>query len=170
MGIDKALKIDGWMNEAELTWLAMQARRHMRIVEIGSYKGRSTVALAGNTHGLVVAVDDFYGPREIELAGRDSIYDQYLKNTAGLANLHTIRCNHHDLPDPGFAPDMVFIDGGHEYENVAADVLYWLPRMAKGGLLSGHDYGWADGVTKAVEELVPGFSVAPGGSIWYATV
>jgi precorrin-6B methylase 2 len=155
------------MEKPELEWLAEQARQHMRIVEIGSYKGRSTVALAANTHGIVVAVDDFYGPREIEMLGRESIYDTFLRNTADFCNVCVVKANHAELPDPGFAPDMVFIDGGHEYEAVARDISYWLPRLAPGGLLCGHDFTWFEGVARAVRELVPGFEVAPNTSIWF---
>jgi hypothetical protein len=43
------------------------------------------------------------------------------------------------FPDDYF--DMVYIDGIHTFEHVYADVGYWLPKVRKGGLISGHDYG-----------------------------
>jgi hypothetical protein len=168
VNLSRALSIEGWMEPAELTWLAEQAATHKIIAEIGSYKGRSTRALADNTAGLVIAIDDFYGPREIELSGRPDIYNQFLHNTAGLTNLVVIKANHRDLPNPEFVPDMVFLDGAHEYEAVRQDILYWLPRTA--GLLAGHDFGWCPGVDQAVRELLPNFQVAPGTSIWYVTL
>ena len=57
--LDKALSIPGWMTVTEFCWLAEQATKHLRIVEIGSYLGRSTRALADNTPGWVLAVDDW---------------------------------------------------------------------------------------------------------------
>jgi len=50
--------------------------------------------------------------------------------------------------------DLVFIDADHSYESVKEDIEVWLPRVKKGGYLSGHDYGppW-EGVIKAVDEL-----------------
>ena len=36
--------------------------------------------------------------------------------------------------------DMVFIDGAHDYESVMTDILSWLPKIKKNGLICGHDY------------------------------
>ena len=168
--IKKALAVEGWMERPELQWLAEQASQHKIIAEIGSYKGRSTRALADNTSGLVVAIDDFYGPREIELAGRDTILSQFQSNLSGCSNVVVINCNHRQLPTPDFRPDMVFIDGAHEYEAVKADIRFWFEHIAPGGLLCGHDYGWSPGVNQAVDEAFPLAKKAPGTSIWYQTI
>lgn len=167
MNISKALTIEGWMEPAELEWLAQQAHNHSLIVEIGCFKGRATRALADNTDGLVIAIDDFWGPREIEIAERHRIYEQFLANTNGLKNIVTIKADHRDLPAPDFDPDMVFIDGAHEYEAVKQDIAYWLDYVLPGGLLAGHDFGFFTGVDWAVKELLPGFQVVPGTSIWF---
>lgn len=36
--------------------------------------------------------------------------------------------------------DFLFIDADHKYESVKEDVLVWLPKVKKGGLICGHDY------------------------------
>jgi hypothetical protein len=57
------------------------------------------------------------------------------------------------FPDSYF--DMVYLDANHEYEDVYADIGYWLPKVRDGGLLGGHDYGghrWA-GVKEAVDKF-----------------
>jgi hypothetical protein len=65
--------------------------------------------------------------------------------------------------------DMVFIDGDHEYEAVKRDILNARKMLKPGGILCGHDFSDAHpGVMKAVRELVPGFSVGAGASIWKA--
>jgi len=48
----------------------------------------------------------------------------------------------------------VFIDAGHEYESVKADIAAWLPKVKPGGILAGHDYHAGDwpGVVRAVHE------------------
>lgn len=170
MQLNNALAIEGWMEPPELTWLAEQAAKHRVIVEIGSFKGRSTRALADNTKGVVIAIDDFHGPREIELNNRHTIYETFLHNMKGLKNVVVVKADHRDLPEPDFQPDFVFIDGGHEYAAVKADIQYWLPRIAKGGLIAGHDYTWFEEIRIAVKELLPNAEVAPRTSIWFQTV
>ncbi len=62
--------------------------------------------------------------------------------------------------DPGFKADVVYIDALHDYENVKADILAWMPHVKTGGILAGHDYGKSyytgvnhPGVAQAVDEL-----------------
>ena len=63
--------------------------------------------------------------------------------------------------------DFCFIDGSHEYEDVKADILAYLPKVKKGGILSGHDYDsiWA-GVIQAVDEILVNVEVVDGSWIY----
>lgn len=45
---------------------------------------------------------------------------------------------------------------GHEYPDVHADITNYLPLLAPGGVMCGHDAGPFEGVTQAVDELLPG--------------
>eukprot|EP00927_Polykrikos_kofoidii_P014338 TRINITY_DN1627_c0_g2_i1.p1 TRINITY_DN1627_c0_g2~~TRINITY_DN1627_c0_g2_i1.p1 ORF type:complete len:504 (-),score=82.17 TRINITY_DN1627_c0_g2_i1:168-1679(-) len=36
--------------------------------------------------------------------------------------------------------DFVFIDGPHTYSNVRNDIISWLPRVRRGGIIAGHDF------------------------------
>lgn len=38
--------------------------------------------------------------------------------------------------------DLVFIDADHSYHSVTRDIQAWLPKVASGGFLAGHDYNW----------------------------
>lgn len=174
--VERAAAISGWMDDKyELPWLVEQALCHNEIVEIGSYKGRSTMALSA-TPGRVWACDDFYGPRErgdtkpeseegwTEVE-RSRIYSEFCFNLADeIASGKVVPViSDHRAMTLDVTPDMVFIDGSHEYERVKADIEYWLPRVK--GLISGHDYRISTpGVMRAVDEIFGKISLC--GSIW----
>jgi hypothetical protein len=51
--------------------------------------------------------------------------------------------------------DLVFIDADHSYEGVRKDIEAWSPKVRKGGVIAGHDYGHPDfpDVKVAVDEF-----------------
>jgi len=55
--------------------------------------------------------------------------------------------------------DFVFIDAAHDYASVTADILAWLPKVKKGGIIAGHDYTpeWIE-VMNAVDDFFPDIS------------
>ena len=67
--------------------------------------------------------------------------------------------------------DFVFIDGNHWYDYVKKDIEAWLPKIKKGGMISGHDYE-ENGVSTAVREtfgnLAKAFKESP--SCWYVHI
>ncbi len=170
--ISAALLIDGWMSTAELLWLAEQARQHERIVEVGSWLGRSAVALADNTEGVVYCVDLWDGNLAPGISGGgwtpETCFAAFLANTAGRRVLRA------RLPSLVAAEklsyrlfDMIFLDADHSYEAVKADIQAWRLLLAPGGLLCGHDFSEEfPGVKRAVRELLPGFGLGPGW-LWY---
>ena len=177
--IMKAAKITGWMELDELLWLARMAKKHKAIVEIGSFLGRSTRALADNTPGKVIAVDTFKASFESEPdtqlpndLDRSKIFEIFMKNMKGIKNLTPMKMRSvkaaKKLKTQKKKFDMVFIDAGHNYEDVKADIKAWKPLLKPGGLLCGHDYEHPHfpGVTQAVEELLPGHRKG-AGRIWY---
>lgn len=67
--------------------------------------------------------------------------------------------------------DFVFIDADHEYESVKADIVAWLPKVKKGGIISGHDYcASQQGVIKAVNECFRRGRKFFTGYVWYVEV
>jgi predicted O-methyltransferase YrrM len=184
--IDRALTIDGWMSFAELSWLAFVASQHQRIVELGSHLGRSTRALADNTNGIVYAVDDFMGPRDIgrrqrrRMAAGQRMYDssilqQFKANMEGVFDRVVVVQQDHESVNPlDLLPpfDMIFIDGAHDYASVYRDINKWLPFITSGGLVSGHDFSEGyPGVRQAVQDTFGHqFNVVPDTSIWTVRV
>lgn len=70
--------------------------------------------------------------------------------------------------------DFVFIDAGHQYLEVKADLEYWFPKVRKGGIISGHDYvKYQDfGVIEAVDEFAKehGYTVLFTEEDWWQNV
>jgi len=190
--IDKALPIQGWMTPLELGWLAKQASQHSRIVEVGSFLGRSTRALADNTPGWVMAFDDWHGPRDagINIQGENleftqlpekhgfNFFEMFIQNLREHIDSGKVKvlCADHGDPDilpveflrgsDSEKPDMVFLDGHHGYEAVKRDLLIWKARLAEGGLLCGHDLDF-DGVWRAVtEEFRSSWMSVPYTNLW----
>ncbi len=159
------------MTYEELQWLAIQATTHKVIVEIGVYLGRSTFALGANTPGVVYAIDDFKGPRDVQLpdAIKNNVREIFDYNLGQLINTGHVVAIQADHAKTGIdkQPDMVFLDGSHEYADVRRDIKYWLSRLTKGGLICGHDYTNLQGVQRAVDELVNEPKLAPETSIWH---
>lgn len=167
--ISRALTIPDhrWPTEAELTWLAERAAEHKVICEVGVFCGRSTVAMAENTKGNVFAIDDFYGPRDIDMPNEDraQILNDFLANTAHLRNVGIFVRDHAE--PPAIKGDMIFIDGAHDYESVLRDIRYWQTMLKPGGLLCGHDANWHT-TAQAVQEVFGSVHVIEGTNIWIA--
>ncbi len=149
-------EIGGWMTVPELNWLFETAKRMESIVEVGSWKGRSTHALLSGCKGKVTAVDTWLGsPNEVrsptvEVPDHD-VYDEFIVNVGEFPNLEVKRMTSLEAAAlfPDKSVDMVFIDGNHGYESVKADIEAWLPKAKR--ILCGHDWHWHS-VQEAVTE------------------
>lgn len=174
-------EVEGWMTHPELDWLTAQASQHCHIVEIGSWHGRSTKALASATPGQVIAVDNWSGSNDdVNFVLADQAYRNvgeeprvaFMKNLSGEIALGKVLLWEMDstkaaadFAAKGLKADMVFIDGSHDTPNVLADIRAWLPLVRPGGLLCGHD-GNDPRVQKALDEAIPGWKPAKAGTIW----
>ena len=173
LGKEKLLKglPKGWMHMEELDWLTDQASRSKTIVELGSYMGRSTVAMARSTSGTVYSIDAFkptlLSSERIEFAAEPNLFEKFKKNVSQCENIKWMKMDHADCQKtrwPEEVADMVFIDGGHEYEDAKRDIEIWKSRVKSGGMLCGHDRNFP-GVYRAINELLPGWK-PQAGSLW----
>lgn len=128
------------------------ARPGMVVVEIGSYTGRSALAMLPTIaamRGHLYCVDWFQGstgctdPLAASYTGRD-IQAVFQRNIAeaGYAECVTIiRGTSLDAARvfaPGVA-DLLFLDADHRYSSVSADIRAWRPALRPGGVFAGHD-------------------------------
>ena len=168
--------IQGWMTHGELDWLYRTAQKAGSILELGSWKGRSSHALLSGCKGKVTCVDTWQGSEDVHdytnkhfWEGKEDIYSQFLKNVGHFPNLEAMRMKGEDAAAKfraeGRKFDMVFIDAEHTYESVKRDIACW--RDLATVVISGHDYRpdtWM-GVCQAVDEAFG--KTYKAESIWY---
>ncbi len=94
--------IAGLINNNEVKWLYEIAKKMNSIIEIGSYKGKSTHALLSGIErlvnpavgvkkeGLVYAIDDFLDGALLDQEN-NNIYEEFIKNVGYFPNLRTLR-------------------------------------------------------------------------------
>lgn len=160
-------KIEGWLTDHEamlLYLLAQHAPAQGEIVEIGCWKGKSTVCLAlgaklSGKPGNVWAVDPHKGTI---VAGKIKEYPATFTDF-----LKTMKTNHvEDIVKPvkktsvGAAKywrkpiRLLFVDGLHDYPHAREDFLSWSPLMAPNGIIAFHDgFCGEKGVWKVIREL-----------------
>jgi hypothetical protein len=63
--------------------------------------------------------------------------------------------------------DFVYIDGFHDFDWVMSDMIFWIPKVRRGGIVAGHDYYpfYRAGVMTAVDAYVKGHNITD----WYVT-
>ncbi len=142
----------GFLSEREARFLMLAAAAAPpdgAIVEIGSFKGRSTVGLAyvARRYGLgsVVAIDPHTSPSttDPDLGSGSSSYDEFQENLrrAGVADaVDCCRAFSQDVARDWSEPiRLLWIDGDHLYEAVKRDLALFRPYLAPGAIVAMHD-------------------------------
>jgi predicted O-methyltransferase YrrM len=157
--------VEGWLSDDQVRALHEAARACPpggRIVEIGSFRGRSTIVLASSAPGgtELVAIDPHAGndrgPQEIqgfeaEAATDHEVFNRNLAEAGVTDRVRHVRAfsdaAHGDVDDP---IDVLFIDGAHRFGPARADIRDWGARVAPGGRMLIHDSFSSIGVTLAI--------------------
>jgi hypothetical protein len=168
--------VEGWLSDGQARRLFERATAVPpggRIVEIGSYRGRSAIVLAtAAAEAEVVAIDPHAGndrgPQEIHGSASEGDAD----HTAFLANLARAgvadRVRHVRLPSRDALGsvegpvDLLYVDGAHRLAPASDDIRRWGARVRPGGTMLVHDSFSSIGVTLALLRLL-----AIGGDFVY---
>jgi predicted O-methyltransferase YrrM len=137
-------------------------------VEIGSFRGRSTLALglASDAEVEVIAIDPHLGsdrgPREIHaqpgLGSSDhEAFHANLERTGLAGRVRHVRvASQEALNEVDGEVDLLYVDGAHRYRPAAADLQIWGDRLGPGGRMLVHDAFSSVGVTLALAQAVIG--------------
>lgn len=179
--------VQGWQSQHPYLTQAIDDVKPKIIVEIGVWKGGSTIHMAKHLKNLgldavVIAVDTWLGAWDhwnndeffSELSfvqGYPNMSQKFYGNVIRegvpdyiiplpLDSLNAV----HVLRHFGIKPDVVHIDGGHDYRAVMSDITEWWPQLSDGGILIGDDYrtdGAWPGVRQAFDEFFGGQGFPP---------
>ncbi|MEM4217915.1 MAG: class I SAM-dependent methyltransferase [Candidatus Methanomethylicaceae archaeon] len=127
------------------------------VVELGSYLGASACFLAEGLQrgrGHLYCVDTWENDAMSE--GYRDTYQEFLVNTELLSGTITPIRGLTTEVATSFTKEisLLFVDADHSYAAVTADLQSWLPKLQAGGWLLMHDWGWAEGVQRAIKEMV----------------
>ena len=156
--------IDGWLKKEEIEFLFLAAKNNRNqgeIVEIGSWKGKSTVSLAlgikENGSGKVYAIDHHRGSKE---HGTVNTYEEFKKNifSFGVSDYVVPLVMSSEEANKSWQRPikLLWIDGSHEYEDVKKDFMMWERHLVVNGLIAFHDTFFWPGPKKVVDEFIFG--------------
>lgn len=149
-------KVKGWFYDYQVNFLYPYACEGSgkRIVEIGTYAGKSALFWTlCDPEAQIITIDKCIGDPIVNVPGGTSIDLDIVKR----GNILAIHEDSSELASRFNLPiDILFIDGGHDYNSVSKDIDLWLPKVKKGYVLI-HDYnrGWPD-IVKSVDERIRG--------------
>jgi predicted O-methyltransferase YrrM len=171
--------MQGWTSNSRSFELAIKEVKPKFIIEVGSWKGASAVHMAGLApEAHILCIDTWLGSPEMvslnnnlydhfrRLHGWPQLYFTFISNV--IRHVGRERICPLPMPSTVAAPllkkmniqaDMIYIDGSHEYLDVARDVDDYWPLLRKGGVMLLDDYGFP-GVKKAIDERLKVDAVA----------
>jgi hypothetical protein len=158
--------VPGWFSQvyAAAMFVVLRDIRPARVVEIGSYLGRSSVFFGKVVQMFdgdeVVAIDPHTGDRQqTETLGVTTmpslgLFQSHIQACDVEAIVHPIVSPSHDAAAGWSDPiDFLFIDGWHSYDAVLQDGRDWLPHLVEGGAVFFDDYSRHEEVRRGVHEL-----------------
>jgi predicted O-methyltransferase YrrM len=170
--LNRVKQIEGWLDDQEADLLMATAIKAgidlpapQVIVEIGSYQGKSTVLLGSvmKTYfpqGKVYAIDPHEGVVGAADQGLQALpptllrFKQNIENAGLTSVVETIQEFSFNVKWER-PVSLLFIDGLHDYPNVARDFWHFAGWLKQGGYIAFHDYAdYYPGVQAFVNEIL----------------
>jgi predicted O-methyltransferase YrrM len=172
-----AMVIEGQVSKAEVIQLVELARTspaNTSIVEIGSYRGRSTIALAlgslSSSKNRVYAIDPHveftgvfgghFGPEDQAL-----LYKNIVRANVGeIVSVVSLSSQAASKAWSSRTVSLLWLDGDHSYSAVRDDYDAWSPFLISDAVIAFHD-SEAHGVTQVINELLQAQRIEPMGRV-----
>jgi methyltransferase family protein len=186
--------MQGWNSTHPLFEDLLRQVKPTVVVEVGSWKGASIIHMAKIARTLnlttkFICVDTWLGSNDVLWLepqyrkslllrhGYPSMFRQFILNI--MANEvaddiyplpMTSSSGYHLLKKLGISPERIYIDSGHEEDEIAIDIKLYFDLLAGGGCLLGDDYhhSWI-GVVRAVNRFCAdkGLPLNVSGEKWH---
>ncbi|MDD2898201.1 MAG: class I SAM-dependent methyltransferase [Desulfuromonadaceae bacterium] len=170
--LEQMRKIEGWLDDGEADLLIATSVRALTtlppphaVVEVGSYCGRSTVVLGAVVKALspgakIFAIDPHDGKIGALDQGVETVTPTLAAFRKNIAAAHLTevveiiqKCSYDVSWDSAIT--LLFIDGLHDYANVARDFYQFEKWVVTNGYIAFHDYAdYYPGVVAFVDELL----------------
>lgn len=148
-------EIEGWLSDSEGNFLyqtASNCEAKGVMVEIGSWKGKSTIYIGkGSEAGKrikVYAIDPHI----------DGSYEEFKKNIENSrlteVVIPIVKTSEEAAKDFTEPVEFIFIDGDHKYEKVKQDFELWFPKLINGGIIAFHDTVSWPGPRRVVKKYI----------------
>lgn len=141
--------LDGWLSSHEGYFLYKAAKETQgkgAIVEIGSWKGKSTICIAAGLGSLqVIAIDPHKGQysKGKGLGKKSPTYKEFMSNlkTAGVKEKVTpLVATSEEAAKKWNKPiQLLFVDGLHDYKHTKQDYDLWSSFVVDSGVIALHD-------------------------------
>jgi predicted O-methyltransferase YrrM len=156
-----AFRITSHLTMRERVTLYRLAQGRDTAIEIGSYLGASAccigLAMKESGRGTLICIDTWANDAMSE--GRRDTFAEFVRNTQQYRqHLIHVRGKSEDVIEQVGAilrtVNLLFIDGDHSYQGVKADWEAYRRFLERGSVVVFHDWGWADGVRRVINEDV----------------
>lgn len=160
--------LSGWNGNNPIFKELIKEIKPKTIIEVGSWKGQSTVTMGENSDAEIYCVDTWLGAEEfytkptkdrdlMKVNGYPNVYYQWLSNIIH----HNLQDKVTPIPLPSniahkilSKAELIYIDASHTYDDVLADCFNYWKLLKDGGIMFGDDYtNTVFEVRKAVDDF-----------------
>lgn len=141
----------GWFNHGEKVLALLDQYRPKVVVELGTWLGASAIAMARSVRrwgGTVTCVDTWAGELDDDGCSPIARSPLMLLSCARAMVEAEVSASVRLIPATTMEAalrwnqpiDFLYVDAGHSYQAVSADLAYWVPHVKSGGVVVGDDY------------------------------